>query len=396
MALDMEMKAAFEAGLEPLKDVQRELKQAQSDLAEQMKVMEGKSASKDDLAAIQGHLNDSAEKLATLGATYTELQKKLAKAPVDDENIGRTIARAEGFKSAILNGRGMEFKDITTANITAAATNPVGGRRGSLGFLEPTEQRLFLRDVIPTASTNLAAMEYLKETLYTNAAAVVAEGGLKPQSEITFEQVILNMKKMAHTFRVSEEMLDDNDGMEAHINQRGIYGLKLKEEVQLVTGTDTATTLNGLINQSTAYVNTTVPGVTSIGLTDDVLIAMAQVEAADLYPSAVLLNYLDARAVQAERDADGNYRNPAFGNGTTLWGLPIVASKGIPQGKFIVGGFVGNATIWQRKGIEVRRSTEDRDNFVKNLVTILVEERLNLEVMREEGIVYGDITVPTP
>lgn len=395
MALDMEMKAAFEAGLEPLKDVQRELKQAQSDLAEQMKVMEGKSASKEDLTAIQGHLNDSAEKLATLGATYTELQKKLATRPAETANAGRVIANAEGFKSNILSGKSMEFKDITTASVTAAATNPVGGRRGSLGFLNPTEQRLFLRDVIPTATTNLAAMDYLKETGYTNAAAVVAEGGLKPQSELTFEQAILNLKKMAHTFRVSEEMLDDNDGMEAYINQRGIYGLKLKEEVQLVTGNGSASQLDGLLMQSTAYVASTVPGVTSIGLTDDILIAIKQVESADLAASAVLLNYLDAAAVQLERDADGNYRNPAFGNGT-IWGLPIIASKGIPQGQFVVGGFVGNATIWQRKGIEVRRSTEDRDNFVKNMVTILVEERLNLEVMRPEGIVLGTITPSTP
>lgn len=395
MALDMEMKDAFEAGLKPIKEVQTELKQAQTALAEQVKVMEEKAASKDDLTDIRGRIEDSHAKLTTLGETYTELQKKLANRQIETQDAASIIARHDGFKSAILGGKNLEFKDITTANITASTDNPVGGRRESRGLLAPTTQRLFLRDVIPTAATNLAAMDYLQESGYTNAAAVVAEGGIKPQSELSFEQKVLVMKKMAHTFRVSEEMLDDNDGMEAYIRERGIYGLRLKEEEQLVSGNGSATQLDGLIMQSTAYANTTVPGVASTGLVDDIRIAIAQVEGADLTASAVLLNYLDAAAVQLERDADGNLRNPAFGNGT-VWGLPVVATRGIPQGRFIVGGFVGNAIIWQRKGLEVRRSTEDRDNFIRNLITILIEERLNLEVLRPEGIVVGNITAPTP
>ncbi len=395
MALDMEMKDAFEAGLKPIKEVQTELKQAQTALAEQVKAMEEKAAQKDDLTDIRGRIEESHAKLTTLGETYTELQKKLANRQTETQDAASIIARHDGFKSAILSGRNLEFKDITTANISASDDNPVGGRRAGRGLLAPTTQRLFLRDVIPTAATNLAAMDYLQESGYTNNAAVVPEGGLKPQSELTFEQKVIVMKKMAHTFRVSEEMLDDNDGMEAYIRERGIYGLRLKEEQQLVNGNGSATQLDGLLSQSTAYVGSTVPGVTSTGLEDDIRIAIAQVEGADLAASAVLMNYLDAAAVQLERDADGNLRNPAFGNGT-VWGLPVVATKGIPQGQFIVGGFLGNAIIWQRKGMEVRRSTEDRDNFIRNLITILIEERLNLEVLRPEGIVVGNITAPTP
>ena len=129
---------------------------------------------------------------------------------------------------------------------------------------------------------------------------------------------------------------------------------------------------------------------------DDAAVALdhrhdGQVEAAHLFPSAVVMNAKDAWAMKLEKDADGRYLNPAFGEGTA-WGLPVVSTYGIAQGKFIVGGFVGNALIWQRKGVEVRRSTEDRDNFVKNLVTILMEERLNLEVLRPEGIVAGTLT----
>jgi len=238
-------------------------------------------------------------------------------------------------------------------------------------------------------------LEYLRETGYTNNAATVAEGTLKPQSELEFTPVTAPMVKMAHYFRVSEETLDDVDGMEAYINQRGIYGLLLKEEGEVLNGPGTAGRVDGLIANSTPYVNTTVPGVTADNAMDDIRIAIAQVEQADLYATAVVMNHLDAAALDLTKDADGNYLHPAFA-ANTAWGLPVVRTKGIAQGQFMVGGFVGNTILWQRKGIEVRRSTEDRDNFIANKVTILLEERIQLETLRPEGIVYGPLTTPAP
>lgn len=128
---------------------------------------------------------------------------------------------------------------------------------------------------------------------------------------------------------------------------------------------------------------------------DGIRVAIAQAEAVEIPASAIVMNRLDAAALDLEKDADGKYLHPAF-TGNSAWGLPVVRTNGLAQGTFIVGAFVGNAMIWQRKGVEVRRSTEDRDNFIRNKITILVEERLNLEVLRPEGIVAGPLTIPTP
>ena len=392
MALDMEMKAAFEEGLAPIKAVQAEIKKAQDELKEKLVHLEEKKASAEDFTDINGRLKESQDQLEKLGQNYGEMQKKMAQRFDAGKDAARMIAEAKGLGDAIREGKGMEFKDITTSSFAASAT-PVapGVRVADRRLIAPVQQRLFLRDVIPTASTNAAVIPYLQEAGFTNNAAVVAEGGLKPQSELTFEEKNLVMKKLAHHFRISEEALDDVDSLESYIRERGLWGLRFKEEGQLISGNGSATQLDGLLMQSTAYVKTTVPGVTPAHAMDDIAVASAQVEAAHLFPSAVVMNAKDAWAMKLEKDADGRYLNPAFGEGTA-WGLPVVSTYGIAQGTFIVGGFVGNALIWQRKGIEVRRSTEDRDNFVKNLVTILVEERLNLEVLRPEGIVAGTLT----
>lgn len=397
MALDLEMKQAFDEGLTPLKEAQSEIKKAQADLVEKLKHLDETKAAGGDVTDISGRLKESQDQLEKLGENFVTLQKKMSARDDMGLDAAAKIARAEGLKEAIMHGRGMEFKEITTGSITQNDALPSGVRTGQRGMIAPVRQKLFVRDVIPTASTNLVSWEYLQESGYTNNAAVVAEGALKPQSELTFDNRILNMKKMAHTFRISEEVLDDVDGMESYIRESGLWGLLFKEEVQLVTGDGTASQLDGLLmaQNHTAYVNTTVPGVTAAHAMDDILIAMTQVEQAHLFPSAVIMNAVDVAAMKAEKDADGRYLNPAFGEGTA-WGLPVVSTFGLAAGTFIVGGFVGNARIWQRKGIEVRRSTEDRDNFVKNLVTILIEERLNLEVLRPEGIVAGSLTTPAP
>ncbi|WP_273688442.1 phage major capsid protein [Ketogulonicigenium vulgare] len=387
--MDLEIKEALDNAGKTLAEV----KKAQVDLSDQLKVLDQKKASGEDITDIKGHVEDSRKGLTELGDQVADLTKKLSHrgADLEGKSLGRIIAEHDEFKTLKDDRKArFEVKDVTTGSF-GTIDLPGGVRRGSRGLIQPVNQALFLRDIIPTAATTAAVIEYLQESGYTNNAGVVAEGAQKPQSELDFEPKAAPMVKMAHFFRVTEETLDDVDGMEAYINQRGLYGLQLKEEGELLNGPGTTGRIDGLLANSTTYDSGLVPGITPVNAMDDIRIAIAQVAEADLLASAIVMNHLDAAALDLAKDADGRYLHPAFA-GNTAWGLPVVRTKGLPQGKFIVGGFIGNTLIWQRKGIEVRRSTEDRDNFVKNLVTILLEERLQLETLRPEGIVYGDLT----
>ena len=63
----------------------------------------------------------------------------------------------------------------------------------------------------------------------------------------------------------------------------------------------------------------------------------------------------------------------------------------MPAGKFMVGAFNMGAQVFDREDANVQVSTEDGDNFTKNLVTIRGEERIALAVFRPQSFVYGDI-----
>ena len=67
--------------------------------------------------------------------------------------------------------------------------------------------------------------------------------------------------------------------------------------------------------------------------------------------------------------------------------------------EFLVGAFRTAAKIWDRMDIEVLISSEDRDNFIKNMLTVRAEKRLALAVKRPGALVTGDFTTaltPTP
>ena len=59
---------------------------------------------------------------------------------------------------------------------------------------------------------------------------------------------------------------------------------------------------------------------------------------------------------------------------------------------FLCGAFQLGAQVHDRQQAQVTVATENEDDFVNNLVTILAEERLALSVYRPEAFVKGDLT----
>jgi hypothetical protein len=69
--------------------------------------------------------------------------------------------------------------------------------------------------------------------------------------------------------------------------------------------------------------------------------------------------------------------------------LPVVETQAQTIDVFTVGAFKMGAQIFDREDANVEISTEDEDNFIKNLVTIRAEERLALAVYRPQAFIKG-------
>lgn len=390
MAFDMnEVREVFRG---ELKGMLEERDTKSNHLAEQIDHLKTKSA--EDSSDIKGRLDETKGDIDKISAAIAAHEKKMASmfAGRESKSLGQQFVDSEEFKAKATTQQPttimLEMKDIlNSGNIATGVSRSVLVPEQQSGFVAPPLLDLRIRSLMPSGPTTSNSIRAIVETGFVNNAAVVAEGGVKPKSEITFGEEIVPVEKIAHKFRVSMEALDDAPMMRSYIDGRGRYGLLLKEEDYLLNG---SVAVDGLLDVATTYVPGTATGYTPATLVDDIRIAKLQVRKA-LYPaSGVVMNPEDWAKIELLKDTQNAYLFSSVTSGAvpTLWGMPVVQSDSMPEGSFLVGAFSLATQIWDRMGMTVRASTEDGDNFSENMVTILFEKRLALEINRPEALVY--------
>ena len=158
---------------------------------------------------------------------------------------------------------------------------------------------------------------------------------------------------------------------------------------EAAAGTD----LNGIYTQATTFVSpiTALAGATKI---DVIRLAMLQAFLAEYPANGVVMHPTDWAGIELTKETGGKYlmADPAGNLQKRLWALPVVDTQAMTVDKFLVGAFQLGAQIFDREEATVTNTTEDDQNFTKNLVTILAEERLALAVYRPEAFVKGDFS----
>lgn len=258
------------------------------------------------------------------------------------------------------------------------------------------KQRLFIRDLIAPGRTSAPAIFWVQQTGFTNAAKVVPEGTAKPYSDIEFATQITPVTTIAHMFKASKQILDDFAQLQSTVDAEMRYGLKYVEEQEILFGDGTGAHLKGIVPQASAFAaEFTVDQQNGI---DDLRLAMLQAQLARFPASGHVLHFIDWAKIELTKDTLGRYilANPSSLTGPTLWGLPVVATETAAfQGKFLTGAFNAAAQLFDREDANVVISTENADDFEKNMISIRCEERLALAVKRPEAFIYGSFTVPS-
>ena len=259
-------------------------------------------------------------------------------------------------------------------------------------------RRMTIRDLIAGGSTGAAAIEYVRESGFTNAAGAVGEGAAASYSDITMELQTANVRTIAHLFKASRQVLDDLTALQSYIDARAYYGLMLAEETQLLYGSGTGANLQGLITVAQAYVAPAGATVTNEQRIDRLRLALLQAELAEFPSDGIVLHPTDWALIEMIKDGNGQYiiGKPQDGTTPRLWNRPVVATQAITQNSFLTGAFQLGAQIYDRADAEIIVSTENADDFEKGLVTIRAEERLAFAIYRDEAFVTGDLVSTGP
>ena len=350
-------------------------------------------------------------KIDTLKGDYDAMYERVQEleqkgASVEDsateESVAKQFMDSEVFKS-LQEGRTSRARvniDLKTAIINATGQNqPLVQSDRSDGIWTTPNRNLRIRDILPSSATNSNLVEFTREASFTNAAAPTVAGSpeayenvTKPESAMTFSLVTAPVITLAHFIPASKQVLDDAASLESHINGRLMYGLKLKEETQLLTGTGANHQLNGIITQATTWSNES-PEITNE--IDILRSAIKQLQVGEYnQPDFIVLNPQDWFDMEIRKVGSSDDRyvigDPNSLRGPSLWGMPVVVTNSVAAGTFLVGDS-RVCEIKDRQQAAVEMSFEDSDNFQKNMVTIRAEERLTLCVYRTEGLVSGSL-----
>jgi HK97 family phage major capsid protein len=335
------------------------------------------------------------EAVSALEGKARELEAKLGRIGLSGEQIEQLKSAGQRFidspeLKAFAEGRSSSAKvEVKALTSDAASVGRLIQPTRVGEIMRPQLRPDHVRDLLNIGRTGSNSIEFPRETLFTNNAAPVAEGALKSESNLTFDVATAPIRTLAHWVPITKQARDDLPMIQSYVDGRLTEGLYLKEDAQLLYGDGTGQNLLGLIPQATAYNRATT------GTRIDIIRrARTQVRLAEYQADGVILNPVDWEEIELAKGTDGHYLwvNVTTGGEQRLWRMPIIETTAINEGDFLVGAFGMAAQIWLREDVTVEISEHDRDNFIRNMLTLRAEERLGLTVYRPQSFVRGDFT----
>lgn len=350
----------------------------------------------DDLLQAQSLMQSAFDKLQakveSLDSNNRDLEQRLSQRrggsgePV--LSAGRQFVAEKSVKAFLENGaRGTVKHAITTAgNSGGALIRP--DRDTEVAGLP--RRQMTIRALLTQGNTGSNSVEYARQTTRTNNARPVTESAQKPESAYAWELETAPVRTIAHWIPVSRQAIDDAQMLAGEIDNELTYGLDLVEELQILKGDGTGQNLEGLVTAATAFSPAFTP--VSGTMIDDLRLAILQASLSEYMADGIVLNPIDWARIELMKDGEQRY---IFANviqmaGPQLWGKPVVATNAMDEDEFLVGAFRMAATIWDRMETEFLLSSEDRDNFIKNMLTARAEKRLALGIKRPAALITGD------
>lgn len=331
-----------------------------------------------------------------------ELQQKCVKVEINetkDASVGDFFIKSESYKKLAGSQSRQATVEIAKADINPIAIGNLMPPMRVAGVQAEPNQALSLEGLIPHLPTSASSIQYLREKEFTNNAAFIAEAALKPQSTTSFETTSTQVQTIAHWTKVTRQLIDDSSTLASFINARMVYGVDLAVEKQILSGDGMGENLSGLMKEGnyTKQVFTAGDLGQNATLLDLLRLSIALVDSKGYRANAIVLNPMDWAKLQGIKGTNAQYiygvPSVSFEN-MRAWGVPVVTSATMEEGKYLVGDFAQAATIYDRMTTVIDIASQNENDFVRNLFTIRAERRLALAIEHTAALVGGSLLVP--
>lgn len=295
----------------------------------------------------------------------------LPSAAIDDgkrlsfANVGAKVAKEIGTKSLAAG--------LSTIVATELTQSPIAIGKPATGLL----------DVLPVMSHTSPLYAYLRQSVRTNNAAVVASGAVKPTSVYTMIQVANTLAVIAHLSEgVDRFWLQDNRMLQGFISSELHFGLERAVEAKALAD------INGTSGIATQAWATSIPVTLRKALT--------QLETTGYTASAFVLHPADFELIELQLSTTNAVEHiglPYDPAQRRLYGVPIATTIAQTAG---VGHVIADGAVALdvgTPGVEIIWSeTSNADDFSKNSIRARCEGRYGTSIFTPLGVVVADLT----
>jgi len=336
------------------------------------------------LAQAISDLTEEIEAIQENAAKAKELLGKIG-TPEEAPAEGETEMNTEGLKSLDLDYL-KSNRGVVSTSIKAATDPVLAPAIPAVSQIIPVaDDRLGVRDLLSVEAISGNALTYFVMGAVEGTPAITEEGAEKPQIHPTYTAKTESLKKIAAHLKETDELLNDAPYLESVVRGRGIKAVKDAIEAYLISTILGTSGINVSVNSGISF--------------DNLLKAkMAVLADTGFEPDAVVINPADLQTLLLAKDGGNSgqylmggpayapYGNGAYGAYLPIWGMKVVASSKITAGTAIVGAFKDGASLVskQDEGFRVEVANQNEDDFVKNMITVRIEERV-LEAVRVPG-----------
>ncbi len=338
--------------------------------------------------AAEARMNDLEKLIAAGGDPQLSFSQKLRKSLMADDSPIKLFA-----KEVAAGNRGGKFRKAVGDLALTNFTGEMGTRQRMPGVVG-SPYRVHARDILPSAPSTDRITEIIRHTGGEGGPAYHADGSLKAQTDMDFTLVEITAKRIAHFVRLAESWLNDYSTIVRYIETNLVEQLFNLQDVEILNGPGTANAINGIITQAATFTSPFGANPVSAVNNIDVLVAAFAdlsrkgVNQGGFTPSVIFLNPIDAYLMMLQKDSQGGYVTPNLITQDTksILGVTTLAHQAVPQGTFCVGD-LNYCQLQFHEPLSVEVSMHDRDNFIRNMITIRAEESIKLIVMNPDAFV---------
>lgn len=250
-----------------------------------------------------------------------------------------------------------------------------------------------------TITQGLTALKAVDTRVVSRVVAATAQGKLKPTGEFTdFTLETESIKTIATSVDVARQALDDVNQLRAFIDNQLTFEMAYTEEYNVLYGNGGSGQLHGILTDPDRQIynwsDGKVQAVGGVNIPDNKIDALRRaltlVQLARYPADGVVMHPREWEDFELMKGSDGHYiwlQLPDGNGGSRFFQYPVVVTDAIAQGTALTGAFRLGTTLWDRELANVRASDQHGDNFKKNLVSLLAEERLAQTIYRPEAFV---------